>query len=457
MHRRIAIITCAAVLCLVLVSGAFAQEGSFDAQLFRPSIFGGHFHAIEGAHTHWPLCYGFGLYANYASSPMEIRADDEFNRGVLNAVATVNVTAAFMPWRWLALGIDMPAHLYTRGYEFEEVDIGKEDSGLVSRFTPGDLKAEIKFTILQMEKQYVGLALAPFAHFPTGDPGLFLGEGLPMYGGKLLFEVDAKIFNIVLNGGYAYREERDVLGIPLGSAFLYGAGIGRDFSNGLGFSIEYFGSQLDSSSVDVAPGETAPEELLGNPMEILAFLRYKFGFGMRLIGGGGSGITNGVGAPSYRGIVGIDYHPDCIPPTTGLLVVDVVSEKGAPLKANLVVKKEKTGQFDTNDAGHFEREASAGLYKISAASKGYQPGTESGEVKVGKTTQVKIVLKEIPKPTMLTINVVHKKTGKPIPESGILIKNLDTGKFSGMKAPEGNWSGEHGDGDEVRHPCLTAR
>jgi len=390
------------------------------------------------------------MYLNYAASPMEIRTttgnkEAEFDKGVLNSVYTANITAAFMPWSWLAMGADVPVHINARGYQFTDVETGEESSdGLTSDFKLGDIKAEMKFTMVNIDKTRVGLALAPFATFPTGAPDMFLGEGTTNFGGKLLLEVDAVIFNIALNGGYLYRSSRDIFGVPLGSSYLYGAGIGRDFSNGLGFSIESFGSYLDTSDVKVEKGESAPEELLGNPTELLAFLRYTFPNKIRLIAGGGGGITSGVGAPSYRIVGAIDYHPDCIPPTTGLLIIDVVNQQDIPIgKATLIVKKTKSGTFKTDKNGHFEREATEGDYAISAAAKGYLPGTGKGVVVAGKTTNVKIVLAPVPNPTTLSVKVVHKKSGKPIPNSVIVIKDLGTGKFTGHKAADGTWSGEY--------------
>jgi outer membrane protein OmpA-like peptidoglycan-associated protein len=444
MRRGLVIGLICLLLLIAFATFAQAQDAGFDAQLFRPSIFGGRFHTIEGAQTHWPLCYGFGLYFNYANSPMELRVGDEFSKGVLNSVLTANITGAFMPLTWFALGIDMPVHLMARGYQFEDPTIGLQTSeGLTNTVTPGDLKAELKFTALNIDQYRVGLAIAPFAHFPTGDPTMFLGEGTVLFGGKILLEVDAVIFNVAVNGGYAYREQRDIFGVPMGSAFLYGAGIGRDFNNGLGFSVEAFGSYMDSGSVNVAEGSTAPQELSGYPIEALAFLRYTLPNKVRFMAGGGGAISPGIGAPSYRIVGGVDYHPDCIPPTTGLLIIDVVNEQDLPVKSLLIVKKHKTGTFKTGDDGHFEREAAAGDYTIAAAAKGYDPNSAKGTVIAGKTTNIRIVLIKPPEPTELTIKVVHKKSGKPILGAGILIKNVETGKFSGMKAPSGVWEDEY--------------
>ena len=470
MRRDLITIAIAGMLVLILATAAMAQDddpkGSFDAQLFRPSIFGGSFLSIEGVPTHWPICYGLGLYFNYAHTPMRITFETQEDsdgivhegeeRNIIDYVFTTNLTFMFSATRWFAIGFDMPFH-YSYGWESENTNkplttAAKQDSS----FGLGDLKLEVKFTALNLDQYPVGLAFATFATVPTGSPDRYLGEGAFgdgtrnfLLGEKILMEIDAKYLNIGINAGYQWREQRSIMGVPLGSAFLYGAGISKDYKVGkgwLGYSLELFGSYQDSSSIEVSQDERTqnPEEIIGYPAEVMATLRYTLDPSkVRFIGGGGTAVSPGLGSPGGRGVFGIDWFPDCIPPTTGLLIVDVVTEQNIPIKkAVLVVKKQKTGNFKTDDMGHFEREASPGDYKISAAAKGYKPGTGSGTVVAGKTTNVRIVLKEIPKPTELTVQVVHKKSGKPITGSGILVKDPATGKIKGLKAPEGTWSGE---------------
>jgi large repetitive protein len=433
MRRALLIVLAAVLMSMAFATVSMAQDGGIDSQMFRPSIFGGHYVALEGAHTHWDLCYGLGLYANYANSPVEIRIEDEFDRGVLDSVTSANAIAMFTPWWWWGMGVDVPFHAQSRGYEFDDIETGAENDTRVDNAMLGDIKAEMKFSFTRMEQQYVGIALAPFAHFPTGNPDMFLGEGVILPGGKLLLEVDAKIFYIVANGGYAFRDNRTVLGTDVGSAYLFGAGISREFG-GLGFSIEYTGQTFDSSSND---------SLQANPMEVLGTLRYRFGNGLRVLGGGGMGLTSGVGAPAYRMLAGVDYFPDCIPPTTGFLQVQVIDSDNNPLKAALVVKKVKSHNTDTNSAGFYSSEANPGEYKISASVEGYVPATETGLVKTGKTTKIVIMLYPIPKPTVLTVTVVHKKSQNPIAGAGILIKEVESGKLAGQKAADGTWSSEY--------------
>lgn len=437
MRRPLFVFVAAIILVVSFAPVAFGQQmdmdKTFDGQLFRPSIFGGNYFGIEGAHTLYDLCWGVGLYVNYVNSPIEVRVDDEFNRGVLDSVTSANAVAMFSPWWFFAIGADIPIHINSRGYDFSdpEADIADQSSGSrTSETVLGDVKAEMRIAFTQMEKQYVGVALAPYAHFPTGDPNKMLGEGTINYGGKVLLETDAKIFNIALNGGFLYREPRTVFGVDLGNAFTYGAGVSRKFG-GLGFSVEYFGSYFTSSS---------SSKFQADPMEIMGTVSYQFGNRLRVMGGGGTGMSTGVGAPAYRILGGIDYYPECLPPQTGTLIIEVIDVKGIPVPSALVIKKTKTATTKTDEFGKYTAEAAPGSYKISAAAKGYMPASATGVVIAGKTTILKIVLSLIPKDTVLNVEVVHKKTGKPIPGSGIIIKDVGTGKIQGFKAPEGLYS-----------------
>ncbi len=455
--RRFGIVTgLFAVVLTLLAAPAFAQE-AIDAQMFRPSIFNGHFLAIEDARTLDKLCYGFGLYANYASSVVEVRVDDKFDSGILNSVTSANLTAAFSPWRWLSLGVDVPFHLQSRAKSFEDVekdpDAGEDpgDTPLEDNATLGDIKAELKLGVFNEERnKTLGLALAGFATFPTGDPNIFLGEGTTNFGGKLMLEKDFRVFNIGLNGGYLVRPTRTVFGTDIGNAYLFGAGLSRDFKNGLGFSIEWWGQQFDSSS---------NEQLQANPMEVIGTLRYKFGKnGPRLIGGAGAGLTSGVGSPSYRVIAGIDYYPRCEGPTQGKLNVRVVSEDGKPVVATLTVAgpkttdpktPSKTFKTPTDEGGDYRAMMDPGEYAIVATANGYNPKSGKGLVVIGKTTEVVIALEMKKQPTTLTINVVYKKDQKPIDGAAILIKNTASGKVEAAKAIKGKWENKYDAGNIV--------
>ncbi|MCZ7586604.1 MAG: OmpA family protein [Deltaproteobacteria bacterium] len=428
-----------ALVAVLLAGGAaFAQEG-IDLQTFRPSIFNGNFLAIEDAHTLDAMCYGFGLYANHANSVFQLEKNDEFESGVLNQITTLNLTLAVAPWSWLSLGVDIPYHVAARAKRFKKVEAdvfaGEDAEGelLEDQSTLGDIKAEIKLGILKEENVGLGLALAGFGTFPTGDPEIFLGEGTTNGGGKLILEKDLSIFNIAANGGYLVRSERDVFGATIGNAYIFGGGISRTIVGGLSFSLEYWGQSADSTSYN---------KFQANPTELTGTLRYRFGNGLRFIGGGGAGAGEGAGSPAYRMIAGIDYYPHCEGPTQGVLIVRVTDEAGNPLSAGLKVTGAKAFGVDTDAAGEYQATVDPGTYDVAASKEGYEDGAGSGTVKVGKTTTVLIVLNEIKK-TTLAVNVVSAKDKKPLPGATATLVNKATGAKKLMGLGDGTWSGEY--------------
>ncbi|NLH49691.1 MAG: OmpA family protein [Myxococcales bacterium] len=415
MPRKIMTCLAAALLVLVILTGAQAADPALDVQLFRPSIFGGHFLAIEDAQNMASLCWGLGLYFNYADRPFVFGTDDEDLIDVTNSVFSGNLTLAFAPFSWLALGVDVPGHLTSRGREFTKIDNdlkAGEDTGasdLKNNATLGDIKAELKLVPLDEDKFGIGLALAPYATFPTGNPEVFLGEGTTNFGGRLILEKNLwDVINVAANGGYFYRPERDLLGTKIGSGYLFGAGVSRQIVGGLGFSLEYWGQQYKSSSND---------SMQANPMEVTLTLHYLFDVGARLLAGGGPGLGGGAGSPDYRLIAGVDYFPCTAapappppkpeptpppppppPPVKTTLTVKVVDKITGELVKNskITIKAEDKEIASTVLAnGQWYNEVQPGKFTIVAGAEGYESVAKNIKVGQGKNRIATVKLREV--------------------------------------------------------------
>ncbi|MDP8257578.1 MAG: OmpA family protein [Candidatus Alcyoniella australis] len=391
----------AVVLCALVVGiGAQANaDDGFNAQLFWPALFGGNFIAVEDSQTLCPWGFGGGLIVNYADSLVVRDRGEDYEMGVLNSLLTTDVLVGLGTFSFLSVGADVPIHFYARGRTFEDLEQNADLSDLETNMTLGDVRAEIKARLLEQEKHWLGMALAPFATFPTGDETLLLGEGRITGGGNLILEHDFGLFNLGLNGGYQYRGDFQTLGTNLGDAWKAGAGISREFDSGLSFSVEYWGAWYDSGST---------ERLKSNPMELMGTLRYRFGKegrGPRLIAGGGGGISEGVGSPSYRIVGGVDYYY-CRPESTdGALMITIVDQDGQPLNADLTINGPIMAELN---ASYFEElKAPQGMYDISAALTGYQPVTTSGIVEVEEATEITITLQAIPTTLAIVVTDIH--------------------------------------------------
>jgi large repetitive protein len=427
------------VAAVVLASATAYAEDGYNAQLFWPSIFGGNFIAIEDANTLCPLGFGGGLFFNYADGPVQVLVNDDPNLGIVNQLFTADVLAAFGPFSFLSLGVDVPVHLFARGRDIKDVKTGANYSSLASETTLGDIRAEMKLRILQQKLHWLGFAVAPYATFPTGDPGKFLGEGRVTGGGTGILEHDFKVFNIGLNGGYQYRGNSKLLANDVGDAWKIGAGISKDFG-GLSLSAEYWATLLNAGAAkDVEP----------NPMEIIGTLRYKFGSnGPRLVAGGGGGLTEGLGCPAYRILGGVDYYYCKPEPTEGRLIIVVRDQDGKPIKASVSVSGPKQWNFKSED-DPYKSDVAPGDYAASASRDGYDPDSAKGAVAIGKTTKLELTLKKIVLKTTLALTITDKFTGEKLESIVVFDQGAKSEKTIG--APKGEWTSAWEPGEYKAH------
>lgn len=416
-----------AIVMALFVASAWSTPG-YNAQLFWPSIFGGNFIAIEDSSTLCSMGFGGALYLNYADGPVEVRVDDDPKYGIINQLYSADLIAAFGPLSFLSVGVDVPIHLWSRQRTFDDLEEGSGMSSLKSETKLGDIRAEVKLRVLQQAKHWLGLALAPYVTFPTGDPDGFLGEGRVTGGGTLVLEHDFDFLNFALNGGYQFRGAEDIATIEVGNAVKFGAGVSRAFDNGLSFSVEYWGSIVETEDSD---------RFQGNPMEIIGTLRYKFGANKpRVAVGGGAGLTSGVGCPAARVLAGVDYYYCKPEPTDGKLVVKVVDQNDKALEASLKITGPESLETATSSRGDWDSKMKPGQYEVTGSKGGYYPDTKTGTVVVAETTTVKLTLKKIP--TTLTVIVTDKITGKKVASS--LAFDVDTKKEKRLDNPTGEIS-----------------
>jgi outer membrane protein OmpA-like peptidoglycan-associated protein len=398
------------IVLLVVAVPAMAVDEGFDAQLFRPAIFSGNFVAIEDSNILCPWSFGVGLYLDYARGPLTLFVDDDPDFDFMSHLYSAHLTIAGGISDWFGLGVAVPLHFASvrRVADLAETS-GVSD--LADKVSMGDIRAEIKFRALRQDKHWLSLAIAPFATFEVGDESRFFGEGRITGGGNLILEHDFKAINVALNAGYQYRGSSGLFDTEVGDAVRWGAGLSRDFANGLGFSVEYWGSWYAIKDEDT---------LRNLPMELTATLRYRFGArGPRILVGGGPGLTHGLATPSYRLLAGLDYKWCRPKPTEGVLEVQVTTVDGKPLAATLEVvgRDGKPTSIETN--GEWKAKLAAGTYSVTAAKEGYISRIARPAVSIGKTTTVTFALrvKEVPPPppTLLFVDVVDRATSAKIP------------------------------------------
>jgi outer membrane protein OmpA-like peptidoglycan-associated protein len=197
-----------------------------------------------------------------------------------------------------------------------------------------------------------------------------------------------------------------VLGVGVRNSFPVAAGLSRDVIDPLNLSLEARGEFYESDN---------NSDFAGNPLELDLVGRWKFTRDLRIIGGGGPGLTSGVGSPDFRLFGGVDYQPKPVaipPPSAGNLRVTVQDKSGHPLEAEVGIEGPELRLGNTTDGTFALMNLSPGNYQIRVSRPDYEPGTAEAAVYAGQSTVATVTLTPIA--TRLTIVVLDQSTNQRI-------------------------------------------
>jgi hypothetical protein len=300
----------------VLAAGpALAQEkaksGEFSVQRFDPAPGPRNYFSVRGVRTDGEMAWSAGLVANYAADPFVVRscASEEDcdaqssvpGRGgdvkVVKHMITGDLLGSFTPIDRLQIGLKVPV-------AFVNGD-GLTNDGLPNTDDPikgvglGDLQLEVKGRAYGEVKDPFVVGGAFFATAPLGSAtqgGSYLGDETPVLGLRGIF--DGKQGPLSFGGNLAglWRGTGRVGSTELGSEFRYGVAGGFEASPVVrilaeGFGSTKFSAKNGTNSLEIDGGvQVTP---LGSPVLVQ--------------GGGGVGVIEGIGVPTFRVIVGVMY------------------------------------------------------------------------------------------------------------------------------------------------------
>ncbi len=394
------------LLCLLAPAAVWAQEG-FNAHLLTPSYFSGRYLTFEDARTLSPGAWAAGALLGYANAPVEVRTDNERTNGVLDNLLTLDAFGGYGVHDMVSIGAGLPVHLLTRGRSFG--DLGNADDATTRQWGAalGDLRLAAKVRLLEEGIWPMGVAVTPFITFPTGNAARLLGEGRVTAGLTATYEIDLAWVRLGLNGGWHYRGGSDVLGTRVRNGFPLGAALTRDVWENINLSLELHGEAYESDN---------GRRFAGSPLELDLVGRYALGDGLRLLAGGGPGVTSGVGSPDFRLFVGLDYQPVPVaapPPSAGDLRIVVQDENGQRLEAEIGLEGPELRMGSTVQGVFVLTDLAPGTYTARASRPDYETGVLSVNVNAGQVAIETIVLHK--PPTRLNIVVLDAATGAHLP------------------------------------------
>ena len=302
------------LIVLLLTSAATAQEPfDVDVQNFRPAMDSRSFITVERSKALGTLEPSFGLYLDWAFSPLSQKIGDE-DKELIDSYGTGRFMFALGFGNIVEIGANLPV-VIIRG--------DADGQGELETFAGdgfGDAGFSAKIRIIDRERFPVGVAIVPAVQLGSGESNVFASHGQSaILSGDLVldFELGPRV-GLAFNGGARLRDERtiegsvnlvDADGNVTGTAERrdpYVVGNELTYSAGLGILLIPERLELIFEGYGSAPlgaGDRA------TPLEALAALRIFLLGNSFLTLGATRGLLDSLGDPDLRLFGGIIFEP----------------------------------------------------------------------------------------------------------------------------------------------------
>ncbi len=286
-----------------------AQDGEFSVQRFEPAPGPRNFVTVEGARVDGKWAWSAGLFANYAYKPLIVKscvsatdcrdsnATQRTDINVIRDMFTTDLLASLTPISRLQIGFRLPL-TFVNGDGIDP-KLGQASSGGLSGFGVGDPYLEGKFRFFGAPDSRVVAAAALFATAPVGHAAAkdkYIGNSSPVVGGRGIVDFRVGPLNIGGNIAAMYRGESSLGSATLGPEFRYGLAAGYAVSPIFRVLAEGFGSTKFSA-------KNGTNALEGIGAIQITPLQSRIAVTL----GGGAGVLQGIGVPTFRGFVGFMY------------------------------------------------------------------------------------------------------------------------------------------------------
>jgi outer membrane protein OmpA-like peptidoglycan-associated protein len=324
-----------AVAGVLLGSSVASAE---NIQHFEPSPGPTGGFTLEDHRTPGHLRLTTDLYANYGREPLVIvDASGKNEQQIVGHMTTFDVLAGITLMDRLLLSIHLPInHVLGDGAAVEEQE----------GFSLGDIRLLPRVRILGGDEG-LGLAVAVPVSFPTGNTRGHTGIGAVGFNPKAIVGYDFGGLDAYANLGVRASTDAETIDgtdTKVGAALTYTIGVGYAL-NAVRFIAEGYGS---------VPFEDATKKTTTNPLEALAGVRWAFGHGLHLNGGGGLGIIGDAGTPAFRLLLGVGYQagePD--PADDGPAVDAAITEAPKPEDTQTAVVAPTVSEEPAADDANF--------------------------------------------------------------------------------------------------------
>jgi OOP family OmpA-OmpF porin len=306
-----------AVACAGSIAGLSAPARAqstvdpvFSVQRFQPAPGPRNYLMTRGARIDGRNAWSVGGLVHYGFEPLTVEScvsddaadcSDSSARNtrevqVVENLLTADLMGSYTPVPIVQLGLRIPvAWLKGQGLGSN----GLNDPDGVEAIGIGDVEVEAKLRAVGKPKDplVIGVAVsgtAPIGYAMAKDE--YLGDKTPTGSGRVIVDGSAGPFSYAVNVGGLLRGEGGIGATTVGSEFRYSAGIGFQVSPVFRGIADVFGSSRFGSE----SGENPLEGLIAAQIQPL-------GMPVQFTVGAGTGIIDGLGAPTVRALAGATF------------------------------------------------------------------------------------------------------------------------------------------------------
>jgi outer membrane protein OmpA-like peptidoglycan-associated protein len=271
---------------------AYAQDNfEFDAQTFRPSAGPYSIFTVETSPVLGNLEPTGAVILDYASRPLVLEPiGGGEDIAIIDQQLAMHVVAGVGFFDLMQLNLGLPIYFINdSGNGISEIE-----GGVI-----GDMSITPKVAILSRDSLPIGLSAEVDVTLPTGREQALVGARGVTVAPALIVDYQLANVTFATNLGVRFMENRAVRNLNAGDRFEYGLGAEAAFLQGL---LRVGGELYGSTQLDEFFGDEHE-----SPLEGILGAKVVTDSGFSVFAGGGAGLVSGVGAPEFRGFLGLRY------------------------------------------------------------------------------------------------------------------------------------------------------
>lgn len=290
---------------LLPAPAARAEEGRFDAQVFRPSAAPRDLVMVQKSEVIGHMSPVFGIYNDLGFDPLVLVSGDT-GQTVEAVGARLQLTGLVGVglFNWVDLKLAVPFVAWQTSDNLR--NLGTE--GKVRPTSMGDIRVAARATIPGLNRRDdvtrgFGMALEGNLNLPTGNEKAFTGDGVLTGGFTVIADYRLGFGAIIAaNAGLWLRPDRQFAGVRVGDMASFGLA-------GEAYVVQRWGLSVLGGAYGYPSLDKFPDSPRQVPAETMLALRWQTKHGISITFGGSFGAACGFGAPALRLFNSITWQP----------------------------------------------------------------------------------------------------------------------------------------------------